>query len=427
MAVDQRIVRVNAAATLRYNAIQDAIDACDGSTPTVIRVMAGDYYGLINLNKSNVSLIGEDRARCRLIQDDSTDVRAEGTLQIDQCSNVLVSNLTIISDHDDDVGEFAAVFINNPAGSAVVYDNIEISDCDIQAPCWGVWSAIIGFTRIRILRNRIWAQNAIWNQASNVSLCEVCFNHQYYDGNFRAQCCSLLDWDCNGAGLAGIACYDNLLAYNTGFINSQMIGPEAGSDPSKTYGLHCAGNGNAIIGNRVHIRKGGPGDPLGDHIYRLLGQDNADPTGEANYWGGNSVHMEFASDFGMQPIIEAFTQFSPAANGTAGAILVNNHLTWTAPLVGIHADSRGVKATASGAGQVISVLADGLRGVEHMTVEVTDYTLAWADRIMLQTVDNVTAPAAASGVGRIYIDSADGDLKVVFGDGTVKTITTDTP
>ena len=40
-------------------------------------------------------------------------------------------------------------------------------------------------------------------------------------------------------------------------------------------------------------------------------------------------------------------------------------------------------------------------------------------------VDGVTAPGAASGYARIYVDSADGDLKVVFGDGTIKTIVTD--
>jgi len=38
----------------------------------------------------------------------------------------------------------------------------------------------------------------------------------------------------------------------------------------------------------------------------------------------------------------------------------------------------------------------------------------------------VAAPTAASGIAFIYVDSADGDLKVRFGDGTTKTIVTDT-
>lgn len=41
--------------------------------------------------------------------------------------------------------------------------------------------------------------------------------------------------------------------------------------------------------------------------------------------------------------------------------------------------------------------------------------------------DGVSAPTPASGKAILYVDSADGDLKIAFGDGTVKTIVTDTP
>jgi hypothetical protein len=41
-------------------------------------------------------------------------------------------------------------------------------------------------------------------------------------------------------------------------------------------------------------------------------------------------------------------------------------------------------------------------------------------------VDGITAPATVSGKTFIYVDTADGDLKVKFGDGTIKTISTDT-
>lgn len=40
--------------------------------------------------------------------------------------------------------------------------------------------------------------------------------------------------------------------------------------------------------------------------------------------------------------------------------------------------------------------------------------------------DGVTAPATITGVAQIYVDTADGDLKIKFGDGTVKTIVIDT-
>jgi hypothetical protein len=42
----------------------------------------------------------------------------------------------------------------------------------------------------------------------------------------------------------------------------------------------------------------------------------------------------------------------------------------------------------------------------------------------LRIVDGVTAPSAVSGFAIFYVDTADGDLKVVFGNGTVKTIAT---
>lgn len=44
----------------------------------------------------------------------------------------------------------------------------------------------------------------------------------------------------------------------------------------------------------------------------------------------------------------------------------------------------------------------------------------------LAIMDSVTAPTTASGWAFIYVDSADGDLKVKFGDGTVKVLAADT-
>lgn len=40
--------------------------------------------------------------------------------------------------------------------------------------------------------------------------------------------------------------------------------------------------------------------------------------------------------------------------------------------------------------------------------------------------DGMTAPGATSGKAKLYVDSADGDFKIKFGDGTTKTIVVDT-
>ena len=42
----------------------------------------------------------------------------------------------------------------------------------------------------------------------------------------------------------------------------------------------------------------------------------------------------------------------------------------------------------------------------------------------LQIADGITAPDTISGYASIYVDTADNSLKVKFGNGTVKTITT---
>lgn len=41
-------------------------------------------------------------------------------------------------------------------------------------------------------------------------------------------------------------------------------------------------------------------------------------------------------------------------------------------------------------------------------------------------IDGMTAPSAITGYTQIYVDTSDGDLKVRFGDGTIKTIVVDT-
>lgn len=61
------------------------------------------------------------------------------------------------------------------------------------------------------------------------------------------------------------------------------------------------------------------------------------------------------------------------------------------------------------------------------TISGGDVTLtgtATADHFII--TDGITAPSLTAGKAKIFIDTSDGDLKVIFGDGTTKTIAVDT-
>ena len=61
--------------------------------------------------------------------------------------------------------------------------------------------------------------------------------------------------------------------------------------------------------------------------------------------------------------------------------------------------------------------------VKNASLELTADTASFNE---LSIVDGITAPSARTGKAQIYVDTADGDLKVIFSDGTVKTIVVDT-
>lgn len=61
-------------------------------------------------------------------------------------------------------------------------------------------------------------------------------------------------------------------------------------------------------------------------------------------------------------------------------------------------------------------------------VPINDPRVNLVSQLLLGAItltDGVTAPSATSGKAIIYVDTSGGDLKIIFGDGTVKTIVTD--
>lgn len=69
----------------------------------------------------------------------------------------------------------------------------------------------------------------------------------------------------------------------------------------------------------------------------------------------------------------------------------------------------------------------GTGRVNMLKVNTSDLVEAGTAVVMpyLTVTDGVTAPTSAVGFAHIYVDTADGDLKIRFGDGVTKTIVTD--
>lgn len=124
--------------------------------------------------------------------------------------------------------------------------------------------------------------------------------------------------------------------------------------------------------------------------------------------------------------------------GTTGPA-VHLHSALTAVATGSFRFSRSVQG---GAGLPAMVVADtNTAGGTPVTLQIeteratgtflrgqrggTTYFEAYASGA-LGIADGITAPATVAGMAQIYVDTADGDLKVKFGDGTVKTIVVDT-
>ena len=77
--------------------------------------------------------------------------------------------------------------------------------------------------------------------------------------------------------------------------------------------------------------------------------------------------------------------------------------------------------------QLESLLEQMQRQIDALEGKVETLEAAEYNRLTsLYIIDGSDAPSAASGWAIMYIDATDGDLKIIFEDSTVKTITVDT-
>jgi hypothetical protein len=172
------------------------------------------------------------------------------------------------------------------------------------------------------------------------------------------------------------------------------------------------GIGQTVPTAKLHIGSGSPTVPAyagtvmcmvaGGSIYMLnnaTGDDTAFAVrGEAT--AGSKVHVVIAGDDSKR-----YAGFSGIVE-TQG---VSGHMTFS---------------TAAAADTLVERVRIDSGG--DVGIGVTTVTAKLQVNGGVALVDGMTAPSTIAGYAQIYVDTADGDLKVKFGDGTTKTIATDT-
>lgn len=111
-------------------------------------------------------------------------------------------------------------------------------------------------------------------------------------------------------------------------------------------------------------------------------------------------------------IVELLAIHTGTVNEVGGALLIRS----TLPSTGVKSDQIWVDSSGN--------LYPDRNEVQSLGKSTNRFNQTHTQVLALK--DNATAPTAVVGTTFIYVDAADGDLKVRFGDGVTKTITVDT-
>lgn len=162
-------------------------------------------------------------------------------------------------------------------------------------------------------------------------------------------------------------------------------------------------------------------DPVGDGDLLTKGY------GDSNYGGAAAIQAAASATAASSSATAAASSASDAADSASDAATSETNA----------ATSASAAATSAAVGFPSSASWD-FGFVDEATINwsidagaITDSVPA-NNNIYLQlsggiaVPDGQTAPSTTAGYASIYVDSADGDLKVKFGDGTIKTISIDT-
>ena len=152
--------------------------------------------------------------------------------------------------------------------------------------------------------------------------------------------------------------------------------------------------------------------------------------------GTNQAHIDASGGTGGAANLILNSHRPGSSGGQTGGSVVffNNADGETASTAKSYASIIGLVNNDPNRGSLAFYTANDADAVERMRIDnsgnlgigtsAPNEVLTVAGAVSI--TDGMTAPSATSGYAKIYVDTADGDLKVIFGDGTIKTLATDT-
>jgi hypothetical protein len=211
-----------------------------------------------------------------------------------------------------------------------------------------------------------------------------------------------------------------------------LLRPNGASVSSGQLSIDTSGNANAegIIGTsassmRVTNTNGG-----------FLIYKDATPTGAARFTyntaAANTISLgvydgaSWTDPFRVTTTQALVTTTTASTGTSSGALVVSGGVGVAGAIVTggiVRCGGSNGLSLGSDTGN-IRIDTAGPAGVEFRGLSSADTVTGFTMREMA-LIDGTTAPSTRAGYATIYVDTADGDLKVKFGDGTVKTIATD--
>ena len=182
-------------------------------------------------------------------------------------------------------------------------------------------------------------------------------------------------------------------------------------------GLHLVGSSTATVGATITTAGNlGIGTVAPAQLLHLKG--TAQPNFKLETTGDNHPHLMISGNRSAANVETGRLQFQ--WNGNAIATISSVSGPSTTP----KNDGKLSFQTAATGGTLTERMRINELGNVGIGEAAPNEVLTVAGAVSI--TDGMTAPSATSGYAKLYVDTADGDLKVIFGDGTIKTLTTDT-